>query len=444
MTSMNGRSYVCVLALAGLTLVLVGVGLSCKGSSGKTDPSAAGSGKGGRGGKGGALGGFAVDVMDLEAKKLDYVVTAPGSIEAFERVQVTARVAGAVDKVAFVDGQSVKRGDVLVLIDSERYRLGVNSARAQLAKSDAAQKDTEAMVARREGASEQHPGLIPGEELATYRTKSLTAKADTAVSAEAVKVAELNLRDSAVRAPIEGVIQTRTVETGQYVQAGYVMATLLRQSPLLLRFPVEPQEAPRLKVGMVATFTLRETQRTFSAKITLVSAAADPQTHLVGVTAEVDDTDHKYWLRPGSFVDVSVDVGASRESVVVPRSAVRATDHGYVGYVIEGDTARERVVGLGMSTKDGWVEVRTGLKPGEKLVIRGAEALTEGAKVKVGRAGVDGGTDEPATTGERPGGTTDPNAPNNPETPQGKRRGGDGGARRGRDGGHGDPGGASP
>jgi RND family efflux transporter MFP subunit len=422
-------------------------GLSCKGSGGKADPSAAGAGgagKGGKGGKGGATGGFAVDLMDLEAKKLDYVVTAPGSIEAFERVQVTARVAGVVDKVAFVDGQSVKKGDVLVLIDSERYRLGVNSARAQLAKSEAAQKDTEAMVARREGASEQHPGLIPGEELETYRTKSLTAKADTAVSAEAVKVAELNLRDSAVRAPIEGVIQTRTVETGQYVQAGYVMATLLRQSPLLLRFPVEPQDAPRLKVGMGASFTLRETQRTFTAKITLVSAAADPQTHLVGVTAEVDDTDHKYWLRPGSFVDVSVDVGASRDAVVVPRSAVRATDHGYVGFVVDGDTAHERVVGLGMSTKDGWVEVRTGLKAGEKLVVRGAEALTEGAKVKVGRAAPDGGVDEPAAPRE---GANDPEKSGEAKGKPRDGDGGGGGGRRGRDGGHGGaggPGGGAP
>ncbi len=282
---------------------------------------------------------------------------------------------------------------------------------------------------RREGASEKNPGLIPGEELETYRTRSLTAKADTAVAAEAVKIAELNLRDSAVRAPIEGVIQTRTVETGQYVQAGYVMATLLRPEPLLLKFPVEPLEAPRLKPGMVAEFTLRETTRTFTAKLTLVAAAADPATHMVGVTAQVDPGEHQYWLRPGSFADVSVNVGATRDSIVVPRAAVRATDHGYVGYVVDGDVAHERVVTLGMSSKDGSVEVRTGLKPGEKIVIRGAEALTEGAKVRLGPPpGAPGAPPGSGAPTPRPDATPAPGAPAGEGEDAGhRRRGGKGG-----------------
>src|SRR5690606_5849457 len=115
--------------------------------------------------------------------------------------------------------------------------------------------------------------------------RALTAKADTQVAMEALKVAQLNLRDSAVRAPMGGIIQTRTVETGQFVQAGYVMATLLRKDPMLLRFQVEPSEAPRIKPGMTARFTMRETQRQFTARVTLVAAAADLVTHMVPVTA---------------------------------------------------------------------------------------------------------------------------------------------------------------
>lgn len=371
-----------VLVLGALAIPIVPVGLAaCKRDA--PSPDAAAGGKGGRGMRGGDGGlVFAVDLLEVDAKKVDYIVTAPGTIEAFERVQVTSRVAGVVDKVAFTEGQEVKKGDVLVVIDSERYRLAVNSSKAALEKAQAAQKDVEGMVTRREGAMEKHPGLIPGEELETYRTKTLTAKADTAVAAESLKVAELNLRDSFVRAPMDGIIQTRTVETGQYVNAGTVMATLLRQEPMLLRFQVEPQEAPRLKPGMKATFTMRETQRTFDAKLTLIAAAADPTTHMVGVTGEVIAGEHKYWLRPGSFCDVSVDIGATRDAPIIPRFATRATDHGYVVYVVENDVAQERVITLGMSTKDGWVEVRTGLKDGEWIVVRGAEALTPGARVR--------------------------------------------------------------
>ncbi len=362
-----------------------------------------GGGRGGRGMKGAAGLSFAVDALEVKAQKLDYIVTAPGTIEAFERVQVTSRVAGVVDRVAFTEGQTVKKGDTLVVIDSERFRLTANSAKAALEKAQAAQKDVEGQVTRREGAMDKHPGLIPGEELESYRTKSLTAKADTAVAAENVKVAELNLRDSFVRAPIEGTIQTRTVETGQYVQPGYVMATLLRDDPMLLRFQVEPLEAPRLKPGMAVKFTLRETQREFTAKITLTAGAADPTTHMVGVTAQVDPSEHKYWLRPGSFCDVVVDVGASREAPVIPRSATRATDHGYVAYVLDGDVVAERTLTLGMSTKDGWVEVKNGITAGDWIVVRGVEALTPGARVRATKvASMDAGApplEEPPEAG---------------------------------------------
>jgi membrane fusion protein, multidrug efflux system len=368
-------------SLAVVLLLLCGA-ISCKkdAAAGAEPAAGAKAGRGARAGGGAGLA-MAVDVLPVVSKVVDYIVTAPGTLDAFERVEVTARVSGAVDKVGFREGQEVKKGDVLVVIDSERFQLAVNSAKAGLDKVQAAQKDNEAMVARRESASDQHPGLIPGEELETYRTKILTAKADTAAATESLKVAQLNLRDAFVRAPMDGTIQTRTVETGQYVNTGYLMATLLREDPLLLRFQIEPENAPRLKPGMPVTFTMREVQDTFKAKITLVAGAADPTSHTVPVTAQVDTENKKYWLRPGSFCDVSIDVGAKREAPVIPRSATRATDHGYVVYVVENGAAVEKVVTLGMNTKDGWVEIRSGLSPGALLVVRGVESVSAGTKV---------------------------------------------------------------
>jgi multidrug efflux system membrane fusion protein len=353
MKRLSRRAATCALVAA------AGMVFGCGGKGGGKGEGSASAGRGGRGGKGGEGGkggkgggaAFPVDVYPVEKKRIEYAVTAPGSIEAFERVQVTARVAGAVDKVAFTEGQAVKKGDVLVIIDSERYALAVNSAKAAMEKAEASQKEVEGMLGRRQGASEKHPGLIPGEEVETYRTKSLTAKADTAVAKEGLRSAQLNLRDSSVRAPMDGVIQTRTVQTGQYVQPGYVMATLLQSDPLLLRFSVSPLEAPRIKPGMVAEFRLRETLRVFEAKITLVAAAADEASRMVAVTAEIKADDHRYWLRPGSFTDVSVAVGGARDVVVIPRAAVRPTERGFVAYVVEEGISKERVLSLGMNTR---------------------------------------------------------------------------------------------
>jgi multidrug efflux system membrane fusion protein len=199
-------------------------------------------------------------------------------------------------------------------------------------------------------------------------------------------VAELNLRDAYVRAPIAGVVQSRTVQAGQYLQPGAVLATLLQRDPLLLRFGVTEQDAPRIKVGMQANLALRESTRTYQAKVMLVAEAADPTTRLVPVTAEVDDTEHKYWLRPGAFCEVNIPVGSARPAIVVPSIAVQPTATGNVVYVVdEKNVAHLKSVQLGMYTPDGGVEITTGLNAGELLVVQGFEALSEGAPVKVSK-----------------------------------------------------------
>ncbi len=364
------------LALLG---VLATILVACASKS--SAPAPAGSGSAGKGGKGKLQ--FPVEVAKVEVHPVEYVVTAPGSIEAFEQVQITARVAGVIDHVRFAEGGTVKKGQVLASIDSERYQLVVSAAKVAVTRTEAALAGAEQDLARRVGASAAHPGLIPGEEIATFQTKVNLAKADAQGARESVKQAELNLRDSYARAPIAGVIQTRTVQTGQYVQVGTVLGTLLQRDPLLLRFLVAGEDAPRLKPGMAVSFRLRESQRTYPAKITLVSGNADPKSRLVPVTAEIDDTEHRYWLRPGAFCEVSVVVGNARLAPVIPQMAIRPNERGFLAFVVEGSVAHERILKLGMHTTEGTVEITDGLKGGELLVIRGAEPLTDGAGVHV-------------------------------------------------------------
>jgi len=220
-----------------------------------------------------------------------------------------------------------------------------------------------------------------------------TALPGNSAAKAALDQAELNLRDAYVRAPMEGVLQTRTVQTGQYVQPGYVMATLLRREPLLLRFRVPEADVARLKPGMVARFTVRTDGNIYSGKISHVAAAADDQSRMVPVTAEVTGKEAEA-LRPGAFATVSVPVDMSRGAPVIPQTAVRPSERGFLAFVVEGDKARERVLELGMRTADGRVEVKGGVKPGETLVVRGAEALKDGVAVRIAEGA------KPAFTGE--------------------------------------------
>jgi multidrug efflux system membrane fusion protein len=364
-------------------VVAMALGVGSSACDKKSDASSGAAGAGGKGGKGSKSLEYAVEVAPVELRQVGYVVTAPGAIQAFEQVQVTARVGGALDKVAFSEGQAVKSGQVLAVIEVDRYQVAVDQAKAAVDKASATEQQAEAQLARRQASNTEHPGLVAGEEVATFQTAVQTAKADVQAAKESQRVSELNLRDAYVRAPMAGVIQTRTVETGQYLQPGAVLATLLQRDPLLLKFSVTEADAPRITPGMIANLTLRESVRTYPAKITLVSGAADPASHLVAVTAEVDDKEHKYWLRPGVFCDVAIPVGATRQSAVVPEIAIRATERGFLGYTIDGTTAHEHVLQLGMHTANGYVEVTQGLSAGDLLVVLGGEPLSDGVTVKI-------------------------------------------------------------
>jgi len=325
---------------------------------------------------------FPVDVEQVKLKSLVYSVNAVGSVDAFETVQVTARVSGVVDRVLFSEGSPAALGQVLVEIEPERYKLSVEAAQAAQEKAEAAKADAVAGLKRRESVINETPGLIPGEELETWRTKVALANSDVALAKAALNQANLNLHDAYVRAPFYGILQSRTVQTGQYVQTGTVLATLVRRDPLLLRFKAPEREAAQIRIGMKALFKVRDDSRQFAARIVHVAAAADDVTRLVAVTAEVNDNRGRA-LRPGSFAEITVPVSSERQAPVIPQTSIRASEKGFLAFVVAGDKAEERILTLGLRTADGQVEVLSGITPGEIVVIRGGEALRNGVLVRV-------------------------------------------------------------
>lgn len=339
---------------------------------------AAQDGKGGPGGKK-APPAFPVEVMTVTRRPVEYTVRAVGGVEAYEEVRATARVAGVVERIDFMEGRRVKAGDVLAVIEPQRFRTGVASARAVFKRAEAAMKDAEQAFRRRDELAKSSPDLVREEELANFRTKFALAEADYEQAKAALDLAELNLRDAHVRAPVGGIIQSRTVQTGQYVQAGTVIATLLREQPLLLRFDVAEREAERLRAKGAVRF--ETTTGSYEAIIRHIGGAADPRSRMVPVVAEVVQPAAD--LRPGAFADVRVLVGGESNAIVVPQIAVRPTEQGLIAFVAEGDKARRRIVTGGMRTPDGGLEVLAGLKEGDKLIVRGADALREGVTVRV-------------------------------------------------------------
>jgi len=332
---------------------------------------------------------FAVEVAPVSARDVDLVVHAVGSVEAFEIIAVTARVSGVVQRVAFREGESVKAGAPLIEIEPERYKLLAQSAAAALEKAKASLQEARSGLERRVDIEGRNPGFVSPEDLENWQTRAQSAQADSAQAAASLDIARLNLRDAFVPAPISGVIQSRTVRTGQYVQAGTVIAQMVRRDPMLLRFTVPDEDARRLRPGLEVAFRVRESDREYEARVAAVTAFSDPVTRMVEVTAEVTDPQREE-LRPGVFAEITVRQGESELLPVIPQLSVRPSERGFLAYVVEDSVARERVVNLGLRSDDGYVEVRSGIRSGETVVVRGAEALSDGAAVRIiRRSGAD-------------------------------------------------------
>lgn len=325
---------------------------------------------------------YAVEVVKAEVREVEFAVHAVGSVEAFETVPVTSRVSGVVERVKFREGDRVSRDQQLVEIEPERYRLGLASAQALFDKACASLLEARAGLLRREQILENQSGMISPEELEDWQTRVRTLAADSAYTLAALDIAKLNLRDAGVPAAVGGIIQDRRVATGQYVQTGTVIASIVRRDPLLLNFTVPETDSKRLAKDQAVRFSVRGDERDYSARITAITESADPQTRMVTITAEVDDP-RRDALLPGAFAEVTVMLGETSRLPMIPQTSIRPSEKGFLAFVVVDSTAQERVLTLGMRSRDGLVEVLDGIDPGETVVIRGAEALQNGARVRI-------------------------------------------------------------
>ncbi|MSQ84893.1 MAG: efflux RND transporter periplasmic adaptor subunit [Myxococcales bacterium] len=335
---------------------------------------------------------FAVETQTVRNRQLEFAIDALGTVVAFEEAQVTARVAGTVDKVDFAEGDLITTDQVLAEVEPRRFRLVAEQARATIQRTQAMLDDAKKTLARKKQMGIE---VATGEEIDLAGAKVRIAQAELAQGQATLELAELNLGDARVRSAVAGVVQSRKVQTGQYVQPGTVLATVLRLEPLRVQFAVAEIDAQRLQPAMPVEFRLRGLAATQHAMIKHIAGKADDATRLVQVWAEIGG-DHA-GMRPGAFAEVRMTVGNPWPAPVVPQSAIRPSDKGFIAYVIEAGgppKARERILQLGMRTADGLIEVKAGLVAGEQVVIVGAEALREGAQVRVVVGPTDGKGDQ--------------------------------------------------
>jgi multidrug efflux system membrane fusion protein len=358
-----------------------------------------------------------VELTSAEQRSLIYYVDTVGYLEAERQTDIAAGVTGLVDEVLFREGQWVDQDTVLVTVDQRRYQIAVDDKKAMEKRAEANLAFAVDKV-KRDGRS--GPDVVSEEDRnRDYMAQQMAQAELNSTRAQRVQ-AEHNLQLSQVRAPYAGQMNSRKVTPGTYLEEKTIIGSIADLSRLRLVGYVPEKAAPVARdilnqqtraqapgllsalfagpsplfaVAAVAgqlnlpaqnsfgiEFTLQPyPKKVFQGRIFFLSTVASPDTHMFECKAEVDNADPTLELRPGFTAQIRIPLQGKPDACVVPEEAIRASEKGFIAFVPEKNTqgewiARERPIELGYRSP-GWVEVLRGMRPGECLVRKGAEAL---------------------------------------------------------------------
>ena len=321
-----------------------------------------------------------VSAMPVTIEDLEDRVTAVGELVAPQHAEISAEVDGRVTELMLVEGQSVTAGDPLLELDPAKRRLELAAARAHVSEEAASVENVRRQVSRQRELQARNissQSALDDSETALRlaQAKLAAAKADLGVESRA-------LEEATVRAPFDGMVVRRMVSLGEYVQVGRSLVEIVSLNPIEVEFRVAEIDSSFVRLGQeVAVHVAPYPDRSFGAKVTVISPTIDPNTRTLRVKAVVDNAEGL--LRPGLFARADLGLSVHEGVAVVPSSAVLQRVDGSVVFVLDGaDRATRRVVQLG-SFQEGRVEVTNGLREGDRVLVRGHADLLDGQQVRL-------------------------------------------------------------
>lgn len=322
------------------------------------------------------------------AKDVTVVEHAIGTVVANATVQITAQVTGQLQRAGFQEGQIVKKGDLLFVIDPRPFEAALQQARAQLAKDTAQQVNAEANRQRYERLFAQNAISSQQRDEAIASDKSYAASVDA--DRGAVQVAELNLGYTQIRSPVNGKTGPILIQPGNLVSAnGSAPLVVITQiEPVKVSFSLSQADLPRIQLrertGQLSALLDRAGPdgKRLQAPVDFVSNQVSNQTGTIELRATFDNRDHV--LVPGQLVNVDVTLGSLKHATVVPREAVNDGPAGRYVYVVTPDqTAVMRSVNVLFD--DGTNLAVTGVAPKETVIVDGQLRVLPGSKVATGK-----------------------------------------------------------
>jgi len=372
-------------------------------AEGRGGAGAGGGRGGGRGGRGGG-GPVPVAVATVTQKPMAVNVRVVGNVEAASTVGIRAQVTGALQTVHFKEGDEVTAGQLLFTLDPRPFDLAVKQAEVTLARDTSQWKNADAQLAR--SVEMLAKGLVaPATHEATL-AQANALKGQLAADQVAIENAKLQLQYTKITAPVSGRTGALLVFAGALVRNNDTapLVVINQVSPVFVSFAVPARLLDQIR-GERAHQGLRviaapagTSDPPASGTVTFLDNAVDVTTDTIRMKATFTNKDRRLW--PGAFVDVTLRLSENPKALVVPNSAVQASQQGQLVYVVKGDqTVEARPIKVGWTEGDETV-IAGGLAVGETVVTDGQLRLTAGAKITTGGGRGQGRSEQPAQRGQ--------------------------------------------
>jgi membrane fusion protein (multidrug efflux system) len=369
--SKGGRPPLCSASLALLGLLLVS-------GCGETEPTPAA-----------APPPPAVSVVEVEPQDVTPSAQFVGRVVAINQVDLRARVQGFLEQRLFTEGQNVKEGDLLYVIEQPPFQAQVDEAKASLARAEASVAETAATLERVQQASGS--GAVSKQELDQARANDQRAQAEVLAAKAQLEIAKLNLSYTEIIAPIDGRIGFTNYTIGNLVGPdSSTLATIVSENPIYVTFPVSNRIILEVREQAIAAGKPNEfvvlaqlpdgTTYGHPGKVNFLNIQADQTTDTITVRAEFANPEGL--LVAGGFVNVAVERAKPEERLVVPQAALQLDQAGSYVLVVDGqDQVEQRRVQTGQAFAGNLV-VNSGLQAGERVIVEGIQKVRPGMKVE--------------------------------------------------------------
>jgi multidrug efflux system membrane fusion protein len=328
-----------------------------------------------------------VTVIQASAQDVPRYLDEIGRNGAYESVTVTPQVGGRIVERHFQDGENLKKGQLLFVIDPRPYKAQVDSAQANLAQAKATLDLAKIQFSRDEEIIGTR--AISKQDYDTKKNTVDVDQAQVAAAEAALETAKLNLEYCYIHSPIDGRAGSRLVDAGNVVQANSSsLLSIQRVDPIYANFTITERDLPEVQKqmargGLKALVRLPSDQESAAraGRIEFLDNTVQNGSGTVNLRATISNSDRHFW--PGQFVDVKLVLATEKAAVLVPSQAAQISQQGTFVYVVKADdTAELRPVKLGQRQGE-QVVVMEGLAANERVVLAGQMLVRPGSKVRI-------------------------------------------------------------